>query len=353
MKDLQIKDAVAQRLRVAAISVALVLGVAGPAVAGNVLFQYDTQSCRQGDVVDPLVSNVIDDCNAVPGIKVIGTVAGNTLMTTPTDGGGADFTIPTKIFSAMGSFTGAATPTFPFYYGAYTRFNKAGTLMASNWTPNAVKTFYDDDTAYPIASTAPTGFVRAKVGPKGMAGPVPIYERTYYTFDLAIGTQFYDAIAAITLNLGGDITPSGMALSENPLIGGFETNVNTNTVTPSSNGNVVFLDPNIWAFTGTVTVKAPEPAAVTYFIKTAMDDRTPAGASGTIQVISAMLAHQYTITSLPVPLDGSGTVSDLTRQTGRAQLTTFEFLPVPEPGQIVLLGAGVFGLAGIWMRRRR
>jgi hypothetical protein len=344
MKDLQIQGAVAQRLRVAAISVALVLGVAGPAAAGNVLFQYETQNCAQANVVDPLVSNVIDDCAA--GNKVIGTVSGNTLMTTPT-GSSPGFTIPTKIFSGMGSFSATAAPTFPYFKGTFTRFNKAGTLMANNWTPSAVKTFIDNDTAYPYASTQPTGFVRAKVGPNGMAGPAPIYERTYYEFTLVLGTQVFDAIAAITLNLGGP-------LSNNPVVGGFESNVNTvTTPTPSSNGNVVFLDPNIWAFTGTVTVDAPAPAAVTYFVKTAMDNRTPAGASGTIQVVSAMLAHQYTITSLPVPQDGSGVVSDLARQTGRAQLTTVEFLPVPEPGQIVLLGAGVFGLAGIWMRRRR
>lgn len=346
MKDLQIKGAIAQRLRVAAISVALVLGVAGPAAAGNVLFQYDTQGCRQGDVVDPLVSNVIDDCNAVAGIKVTGTVSGNTLMTTPT-GSGADFTIPTKIFSAMGSFSATALPTFPYFKGTFTRFNRAGTMMAGNWTPGVTKIFMDDDTAYPVASTVPGGFVRAKVGPKGMAGPAPVYERTYYTFTLVTGTQVFDAIAAITLEQGGP-------LSNNPVIGGFESNVNTvTTPTPSSNGNVLFLDPNIWAFTGTVTLSAPPPAAATYFIKTAMDDRTPAGASGTIQVVSAFLGHQYTLMTLPVPLDGTGTVTDFARGTGRAQLTTFQFLPVPEPGQIVLLGAGVLGLAGVWMRRRR
>jgi hypothetical protein len=332
-----------------------VLGVAGSAAAGNVLFQYETQNCAQGNVVDPMVSNVIDDCAA--GTKVIGTVSGNTLMTTPT-ASGANFTIPTKIFSAMGSFSATAAPTFPYFKGTFTRFNKAGTLMAGNWTPGVTKVFIDSDTAYPYASTVPTGFVRAKVGPKGMAGPAPVYQRTYYEFTLVTGTLVFDAIAAITLNLGGDFTSLGAALSENPVLGGFETNVRQ-TLTPtssapvSSNGNVVFLEPNIWAFTGTVTVDAPAPAAVTYFIKTAMDNRTPAGASGTIQVVSAMLAHQYTITSLPVPLDGSGVVSDLARQTGRAQLSTFQFLPVPEPGQMVLLGAGVFGLAGIWMRRRR
>lgn len=346
MKDLQIKRPVAHRFLVAAVSVVLVLGVAGPAAAGNALFQFSTQGCRQADVVDPLVSSEITGCNSRENRGPIPTVAGPVLVTTPT-ASGANFTIPTKIFSAMGSFSATAAPTFPYFKGAFTRFNRAGTLMAGNWTPNAVLTFIDNDTQYPIASTVPGGLVRAKVGPKGMAGPVPIFERTAYEFTLVSGTNVFDAVANVTLDMGG---PG----SSNPRIGGFESNVNQDPLVGTSNGNVVMMEPNIWAFTGTVTVSQPPPLGVTtYFVKTAMDDRTAAGASGTIQVVSAFLAHQYNVTSLPVPQDGSATVDSYKSGTGRAQLTTFTLLPVPEPGQLALLGVGALGLAGFWMRRAR
>jgi hypothetical protein len=328
------------------ISAALVLAAAGPAAAGNALFQFDTQGCRQADVVDPLVTNVITTCSAVAGNRgPLPTVAGSTLMTTPT-ASGANFTIPTKIFSNMGSFSATAAPTFPYFKGSFTRFNRAGALVAGNWTPSAVLTFIDNDTQYPIASTVPGGLIRAKVGPKGMAGAVPIYERTAYEFTLVSGTNVFDAIANITLEMGGPA-------SSNPRVGGFESNVNQDPLVGTSNGNVVMMEPNIWAFTGTVTVSQPPPLGVTtYFIKTAMDDRTPAGASGTIQVVSAFLAHQYTVTTLPVPQDGSATVASYKSGSGRAQLTTFTLLPTPEPGQIALLSVGVLGLVGMWTRRR-
>ena len=177
MKTLQIKGRGAPRLRVAAMLVALVLGVAGPAAAGNVLFQLDTISCG---ILDATVNGKVDSCVDDRGAKVIGTVSGNTLMTTPTPSGGADFTIPSKIYSFMGSFSNSYPPVYPYFKATFTRYNKGGSLMAGNWTPSAVLTFTDKDTQYPYATTPGNGFIRANVGPKGMAGPVPFYQRIRY-----------------------------------------------------------------------------------------------------------------------------------------------------------------------------
>jgi hypothetical protein len=288
---------------------------------------------------------LINSCSDNRQASLMGTVSGPTLMTTPTTMGGADFTIPSKIFSSIGSYTFAYPPQFPYFKAAFTRSNRAGTMMAGNWTPSAVKTFIDNDTQYPYATTTAPGFIRANVGPKGMAGPAPQFQRTAYTFTNVNSAGVFSAVAKITQYVGGPA-------STNPTYGGYTSAVNQNS--PTSTGELVFLEPNIWAFTGTLTVSQPPPVApTTYFIKTAMDDRTPAGASGTIQVISAFLTHQYEVTPLPPPLDGTGTITRYKSGQSRAQLTTFQFVPVPEPGQIVLLGAGVLGLAGIWMRRRR
>ena len=100
-------------------------------------------------------------------------------------------------------------------------------------------------------------------------------------------------------------------------------------------------------------VLQPDALVVQYFVVTAMDDRTPAGASGTIQVVSATLMHNYEVNPLPPPADGTNTVTKYTNALARTQRTTFEFIPAPEPGQIALIGVGIVGLAGIAARSMR
>ena len=85
MRDLRL-NGIAQRFRVAPVVFALVLGIAAPAGAGNVLFQIEVFGC----------SFRRPDCSPEYP-KAIGTVSGPTLMTTPTVSGGADFTIHSRI----------------------------------------------------------------------------------------------------------------------------------------------------------------------------------------------------------------------------------------------------------------
>lgn len=324
------------RLNVGAMLVAFMFGVAGPAAAGNVLFSYKSSDCTN-NVPPP-------DCG-VRGVSIYPTVGGPTLVTTPTTNGGADFTVPSKIFSVMYSFAFTAPPTFPNVSVTVTRYNKSGTLMAGNWTPNAIMTFTDPDTQYPfVTATPPTGFVRANVGPQGLAGPLPRRLFSFYDFTLVnpgVGVTLAEAIVSGT---------TGGPLSNNRGQLGYFFGTNQTNMTEM--GTIGFMEPNIWAFTGTVTVSQPGPFYDQYIVLTGMDDRT-AGGAGKIQVVSGALVHSYNMTPLPPPQDETGTPTDYLSGTGFAHKTEFEFLPVPEPGQIALLGMGVLGLASIGMKMRR
>ena len=145
---------------------------------------------------------------------------------------------------------------------------------------------------------------------------------------------------------------SGGPLATSPTLAGILYTYNLTNMT--SKGGVIALEPNIWAFTGTLTVSQPDPAAGSqYIVRTAMDNRTPAGASGTIQVISASLTHNYSVTPLPPPFDGTATATAYKNGLLSGRRTTFDFIPAPEPGQMALIGMGIVGLVGVWGMRRR
>ena len=113
-------------------------------------------------------------------------------------------------------------------------------------------------------------------------------------------------------------------------------------------------EPILWAFTGTVTISQPDQqAGLQYILASAQDNRTAAGKNGTIQVITASLTHNYNVTPLPPPFDGTATATALRNNLLNGRLSTFDFIDAPEPGQIALIGMGVVGLAGVWRMRRR
>lgn len=329
------RDGLPVGLLSAAMVITVLLGIAGPSAA-NVLFSYSTGTC-----------SVI--CSGRPNNN-IGTVAGPTLMTTPNGTGGADFTIPSRLFSETGSSTGAFPPVYPYFRATFNRYWIGGSVMAGAWSPNAVYTFFDDNTQYPYAPTNPSlgfdGFIRANVGPKGNAGPNMYYAGANYTSVRVGSGGVYDATFQVRVTLGGPV-------STNPNRGGRSAKINT--APPYTAGGIVdWNEPNIWSFTGTMTVSQPPPYGPTfYFVDTGMDNRTAAGQSGTIQLVSAQLAHKYNVAPLPATYLGDATVTAYQSGFASTRFMQLRFLPVPEPGQLAMLSVGVIGIAGIWNMRRR
>ena len=191
-------------------------------------------------------------------------------------------------------------------------------------------TFIDEETQYPYVTASPApGKIVANVGPKGMAGPNQFFRSTYYTFTILTPGVNY-ATALIVFDTGGP-------LSSNPLSAGFTYGYNVTNMT--NNGIIAFFEPNIWAMTGTLTVtQTPDPLlANQYMILSGMDYRTSMGASGTIQLIAAGLVHNYNVSPLPPPQDGSATVLNYRNGLHGGKKTVLEFIPAPEPGQIALM----------------
>lgn len=315
----------------------VVLGVALPVAAGTVLFTMDSNTCSAGSG-----GECVDQKAQVGGSGI----ATPTLMTTPTaNGGKGSFTIPATLYASTGSFT-SSYGAYPYFVGIFDRRNFGGSIKPGNWTPSAVKTFYDDDTQYPAAPTPAPGKLVANVGPNGMAGPNVFRNSTYYYFQYnTISGGFFVGTAVI------DFSAYGGPLSTNPTDAGF--NYSGSPTGTYMAGVLIWMEPNIWAFTGTLEVSQPDAGSAQYFMTTAMDNRTSMGASGTIQVVSAALFHNYTTTPTKPPLDSSAQVDTYRNALVAARRTEFQFIPAPEPGQLALIGVGVAGLAGLWTMRRR
>lgn len=97
--------------------------------------------------------------------------------------------------------------------------------------------------------------------------------------------------------------------------------------------------------TGRVSVFQSGNPYTTTIVKTGSDNRTPAGAMGTLSLVVPWLTHHYATDYNP---------SDpATSPVHWAGIQTMRVNFLPEPGGLLLLGAGVLGLVGVYRFRRR
>jgi len=128
------------------------------------------------------------------------------------------------------------------------------------------------------------------------------------------------------------------------------TYLTTGAGTPSSPGSpltkmVQFMRTTAPWTTGRVSVYQGGGPYTTTIARTGFDNRTPAGVMGTLSLVVPWLTHQYESPYFP---NGSFTSS-----AHWAGIQTMRVKFLPEPGGILLLGAGILGLAGVYRVRRR
>ena len=97
--------------------------------------------------------------------------------------------------------------------------------------------------------------------------------------------------------------------------------------------------------TGRVEVYQPLGATVTTATVTGFDNRTPLGHHGRLSLVVPWLVHGYVASYDPTDPVAAPTHSALINQN------TITFLP--EPAEILQLGAGILGLVGLYRLRRR
>lgn len=275
-----------------------------------------------------------------------------TLVTTPGAGTLVNgFTLPSRAFSQMFSFTTASIPGYPYLFGSADRYQGQATFAASYRTPNASSTINPTNVNYPYTTLmTPPGFIRQKFGPNGFGAPMTIFKRTNYTglFDVGAGASQFFAPFYLTYGscVGGPTCYDFIAISS-----AYHTTITTGGTAMLPVTNIrAFKGLGAPAMTGSVTISQPFSNFDTYTMFTAMDNRNAAGTSGTIQVISPRLSFGYTILGpQPAPGDGSGTVVAFSGANMGAIRTSIQ---VPEPAQIALISIGALGILGLRRIRR-
>jgi hypothetical protein len=270
------------------------------------------------------------------------------LATTP-DG----FTLPAGVFSKTGSTYTGTFAGYPYFKQVYDRRNLAGVAYVGGAVSGTVtRTGASLPQVYPSsgAITVPPGFIRVKGGTFG--GTLPMSRATTYTGTFAATTGYSDfgffwglgdpghriAAAIIGATSGRNTRPIIISTAMNQTI-------------PNKNGGAIWAQPVQVKFkTGTITISNPSPFEATYATGTGMDDRTPNGQSGTIQLIAARKSAAYITTVLPPPGDGTSAIQN--QRSGAGSIDTLNLTFMPEPTQAALLAAGVLGL-GVLLRMRR
>jgi hypothetical protein len=128
------------------------------------------------------------------------------------------------------------------------------------------------------------------------------------------------------------------------------TYLTTGAGTPSSPGQpltrmVQYIRTTAPWTTGRVSVLQAAGPYSTTIVKTGSDNRTPAGVMGTLSLVVPWLTHHYRTAYNPI--------DPATSPLHWAGLQTMKVNFLPEPSGILLMGAGILGLVGVYRFRRR
>jgi hypothetical protein len=272
------------------------------------------------------------------------------------------FTLPSGAFSASGSTYTATFAGYPYFKQTNYRKNLDGHVYLGGAPAGTITKTAKTAAAglqYPSASvtTSPPGFIRVKPGSFG--GAIPVSRATVYDGIFAGGAGYYNfgffwganQRSSWQVANGGIVAPAIYGDSSEPIGYPFIASTGQHTSIPGlSNAAAGVANPVVKFFTGTVTVSAPSPFEATYAVATGMDNRTAAGQSGSIQLVSARRIMYFTLATVPPPWNGTGGVQSQRSGSGGIYRFALEF--VPEPTQIALLATGILGL-GVILRVRR
>ena len=251
---------------------------------------------------------------------------------------GNAFTVPADVLVSYTMQTITA-PGFRSFYQTLMRENLTGSFYAGVLTPSLTTTVYANTTMYP--NIYPTfvriGLIRMIAGPNGFGGVMPLsfndvtmYSRVVYP------NPIYYAVNRTVMHYRG-IGPLGKS----------DSNAAAGMRTTTNQGYTAFTR---WAattgpwITGSVTAADAVGAYNTAFSAVGVDNRNPAGTSGTLSVVTPTLIFDFLT-------DGAGTATF--RKEGFVSVSTLTFTFLPEPARLVLLAGGLLGLLGLNRLPRR
>ncbi len=257
----------------------------------------------------------------------------------------ASFMLPAGAFTG----TGMTVSTSTGYYrsvlpGVPRAFTFSANLARSNsgpgsfgpvFSPGAVYTVFPNSTTGPQATINRQGYMRIKMGSQGFGGNMPLATsgtyagHKHFIFKLAYFSQTLMAVR------GTGLIPTALS-NQSALIG-----MSTHTMLMSTGGgpliaSVLAVSTHAPWFTGTVTAVDSLGVYGTNFTVTGADNRNAAGTAGTISLVTPQILHLYSVSGT--------TVSQLLNQSASTSTLVLSFTPLPEPGRLTLLAAGLLGL---------
>ena len=341
-----------KRILAIAMLSALALAVAGPVLAAKVMFNGTYQSLPGQQGGYPPYFNA--------------TGAPGSVTTAATDA--QAFTLqPGKANWGYQLFTFTVSQVVPpgpypyLYVKRDTYVWGTGSFQKSYFPANMTYTLMHQETHYPYFTLTPgPSTLIAKFGPNGFGGPMVLKGNDIYT-----GLYFGYAIAGSYSNLlfyglryhnpcglgnlpGVPADPQGCTILP---AGGYRTNLSTLGI----GGSLWDFNPSMGFFTGTLSSFDRHGADAQTIPRTAMgaDDRTAMGTNGRVQLVTPALTQDYFHVGGAPPGDttGQANIAGLIFETALDHVLTVDFLP--EPGQLLMLAAGVGALLGLHRLQRR